>query len=228
MDNNSRVLQALNMLQEECREDLLLEGVLEQSWVSLKRPKRALSEGVAAAGLACALLQHKSKKFEQKSSRGRKVSTSLECKVVDMIQHDTGLSVTVTVARRGGVRFTQRSGASLHQRVPGTGRGMAFHGAVAAQGHLGAGDIYAHAFCKQRVTRGRAKQALLHSESNLERGEAQLEARTSKMAPPTDFNWNAIIIVPDDGEEGKIVARVPISKIQLSEQPFMVQEGRML
>ncbi|KAJ1175176.1 hypothetical protein NDU88_000467 [Pleurodeles waltl] len=48
------------------------------------------------------------------------------------------------------------------------------------------------------------------------------------MVPPTDFNRDMIIIVSDDKEEGQFVAKGSNSKIQLSEQPFMVQEGRML
>ncbi|KAJ1099635.1 hypothetical protein NDU88_004734 [Pleurodeles waltl] len=48
------------------------------------------------------------------------------------------------------------------------------------------------------------------------------------MAPPTDFNQDMIIIVSDDEEEGQIVTKGPISMIQLSEQPFMMEEGRML
>ncbi|KAJ1150399.1 hypothetical protein NDU88_003192 [Pleurodeles waltl] len=49
MDNSEKVIQALSILQEEGREDLLQEGVLQQSWVGLKRPKSASSEGMVAA-----------------------------------------------------------------------------------------------------------------------------------------------------------------------------------
>ncbi|KAJ1149290.1 hypothetical protein NDU88_002101 [Pleurodeles waltl] len=136
MDNN-RVIQALNILHIEGREDLLFEGVLEHAWVCLKRPKRASSEGVAGAVTACVSPQ-KSKKFKQKSVSGRKVSVSPERDAVRAINVEMGLPARSIVARRGGLRFAQRSGASLRQRVAGRGRDMNVQGAVAAQSRMGA------------------------------------------------------------------------------------------
>ncbi|KAJ1213642.1 hypothetical protein NDU88_001274 [Pleurodeles waltl] len=71
MANSERVLEALRVLQEEGREDLLQEGVLVQEGIGLKRPRRASSEGVAAAVIACSS-PGSGKKFRQKSVMGRR------------------------------------------------------------------------------------------------------------------------------------------------------------
>ncbi|KAJ1119747.1 hypothetical protein NDU88_007932 [Pleurodeles waltl] len=76
MDTSNRVIEPLKVLQEEGREDLLQQGVLEQDWVGLKRPKRASSEGVAAAVKAYSSPLRSSKKFKQKSVMGRKYTES--------------------------------------------------------------------------------------------------------------------------------------------------------
>ncbi|KAJ1115437.1 hypothetical protein NDU88_003661 [Pleurodeles waltl] len=72
----NRVVQALKVLHDEGREDLLREGVLEQAWVGIKRPKRLSAEGVSAAVAACTSPVKQSKKFKSKSVGGRKVARS--------------------------------------------------------------------------------------------------------------------------------------------------------
>ncbi|KAJ1190692.1 hypothetical protein NDU88_000014 [Pleurodeles waltl] len=77
----NKVVQALKVLQEAGREDLTKEGVLEQAWVGLKRPKRSSADRVSAAVLACKSPESspkKCKKFRAKSFAGRKVSVSPE------------------------------------------------------------------------------------------------------------------------------------------------------
>ncbi|KAJ1205349.1 hypothetical protein NDU88_000784 [Pleurodeles waltl] len=79
---------------------------------------------------------------------------------------------------------------------------------------------------------GKTKTSLLPSETTQERGEAPLEERAlrvaSKMAPPTELHQDTIINMSDEEEEWQMAAGGPNSKFQLSEQPLMVQEGRML
>ncbi|KAJ1089392.1 hypothetical protein NDU88_002543 [Pleurodeles waltl] len=119
----NKVVEALRILQQEGREDLIKEGVLEQAWVGLKRPKRSSAEGVSAAILACtspAGSPRKSKKFRAKSISGRKVSVSPE-----RVLQENELRVDLPggrSCRSGGVKVPRRSGASYRQRPSGGGR----------------------------------------------------------------------------------------------------------
>ncbi|KAJ1191640.1 hypothetical protein NDU88_000956 [Pleurodeles waltl] len=74
----NKVVQALKVLQDEGREDLIKEGVLEEAWVGLRRPKRLSSGGVMATVIACSSPQKKLKKCKSKSAEGRKVTRSPE------------------------------------------------------------------------------------------------------------------------------------------------------
>ncbi|KAJ1161610.1 hypothetical protein NDU88_002094 [Pleurodeles waltl] len=109
MGKPNKVVQALQVLQEEGREDLLQEGMLEQAWVGLRRPKRVSSEGVAAVVIACLSLVHPNKKFQQKSVAGRKVRISPERMVVEAQEVMSGLPSVKMQATRGGMKFTRRA-----------------------------------------------------------------------------------------------------------------------
>ncbi|KAJ1214475.1 hypothetical protein NDU88_002093 [Pleurodeles waltl] len=116
MANSERVLEALRVLQEEGREDLLQEGVLVQEGMGLKRPRRASSEGVAAAVIACSS-PVSGKKFRQKSVTGRRYGLAVaEDEELEGFT-GAGLPVGCVGSRRGGPRLAQRVGASLRQRV---------------------------------------------------------------------------------------------------------------
>ncbi|KAJ1218663.1 hypothetical protein NDU88_006240 [Pleurodeles waltl] len=138
MENSSRVIEALKVLQEEGREDLLQQGVLEQVWVGLKRPKGALSEGVAAALLACASPFHSSTKFKQKSVMGRKYAESVSDSALAARLEGSDSPRRIVGAKRGGTRFARCAGASIRQRVASRGRGAAELCAVVAFGRMGA------------------------------------------------------------------------------------------
>ncbi|KAJ1198594.1 hypothetical protein NDU88_002433 [Pleurodeles waltl] len=129
MANSEKVLQALRMLQEEGREDLLQEGVLGKEGVGVKRPRKPSSEGVAAAVIACSP-PVTGKKCRQKNAMGRRyaqaVAVNEEAEV--LINQDLPVSGGV---RRGGSRLARRAGASLRQQVASQGRGAAKRGAVA-------------------------------------------------------------------------------------------------
>ncbi|KAJ1181592.1 hypothetical protein NDU88_006797 [Pleurodeles waltl] len=120
----NKVVEALRILQQEGTEYLIKEGVLEQAWVGLKRPKKSSAEGVLAVILACASpagSPRKSKKFRSKSVAGRKVSVSPE-----RVFQDNELKVDLPgcrTIRRGGIKVPRRSGASFRQRVAALGRG---------------------------------------------------------------------------------------------------------
>ncbi|KAJ1204859.1 hypothetical protein NDU88_000297 [Pleurodeles waltl] len=120
----NKVVQALRVLQEEGREDLIKKGVLEHARVGLKRPKRSSAEGVTAAILACTSPEKSPKKFwkfKSKSVSGRKVSVSTE--LLEHVEQSLIELPVVRPIRRGGVRVSRRSGASLRQRVAAVGRG---------------------------------------------------------------------------------------------------------
>ncbi|KAJ1218858.1 hypothetical protein NDU88_006430 [Pleurodeles waltl] len=121
MDKPNKVVQALQVLQEEGREDLLREDVLEQAWVGLRLPKRVSSEGVAAAVIACSSPVHPPKKFKQKSVAGRKVRISPERVVVEVQEATLGLPTGKMQAIRGGMKFVRHAGASFQQRVASRG-----------------------------------------------------------------------------------------------------------
>ena len=54
---NLRLLEALRVIQEVGREDLIKPGVMELAWAGPVRPKRETAAGVAAAVWACSPLQ---------------------------------------------------------------------------------------------------------------------------------------------------------------------------
>ncbi|KAJ1109023.1 hypothetical protein NDU88_006392 [Pleurodeles waltl] len=176
------VAQALRVLQEAGREDLIKEGVLEQAWVGLKRPKRSSADRVSAVVLACTSPESpkKFRKFRKKSVADRKVSISPDCS--DLIEEGTFQLPRASGVRRGGARLLRRSGSSLRQRVAALGRGSSLDmSAGIGRGKVASG-FEAHA------PRKAAKQAPLALESGGERGTVLSEESTlggaAKMAAP--------------------------------------------
>ncbi|KAJ1118630.1 hypothetical protein NDU88_006819 [Pleurodeles waltl] len=110
----SKVVQALKMLRDEVREDLIKEGVLEEAWVGLKRPKRLSAQGVSAAVAAFSSPQGKSKKFKTKSAEGRKVTCS-PLGPQEVLGPAARLEEVVP-RRRGTGHLLRRSGVSLVRR----------------------------------------------------------------------------------------------------------------
>ncbi|KAJ1192740.1 hypothetical protein NDU88_002046 [Pleurodeles waltl] len=135
----SKVVQALKMLQDEGREDLIKEGVLEEAWVGLRRPKRLSSRGVNAAVIACSYSPQKCKKFKAKSAEGRKASRSPD-ELGETPAKVQG-SPTWFARKRGAGRSSRRSGVSLPRRVAAGGRGAALSSAEAVQERQGAQRI---------------------------------------------------------------------------------------
>ncbi|KAJ1098214.1 hypothetical protein NDU88_003330 [Pleurodeles waltl] len=146
----SRVVEALKVLQDEGREDLIKEGVLEEAWVGLRRPKRLSAEGVSAAVAACSSPPKSSKKFKTKSAAGRKVSRSPEVFQVEAESSGHSQSLAGMRRRRGGC-LPRRLGLSLVRRVSAGGRGAGLMTAVAVGGRMGAQDQSAHARLVKRV-----------------------------------------------------------------------------
>ncbi|KAJ1082752.1 hypothetical protein NDU88_002917 [Pleurodeles waltl] len=132
----SKVVQALKIMQDEGREDLIKEGVLEEAWVGLRRPKRLSSRGVSAAVIACSSSPQKCKKFKAKSAEGRKVSRSPD-EFVETPAKVQG-SPTWFARKRGAGRSSRRSGGSLAWRVAAGGRGAALSSAEAVLERQGA------------------------------------------------------------------------------------------
>ncbi|KAJ1145277.1 hypothetical protein NDU88_011568 [Pleurodeles waltl] len=132
----SKVVQALKILQDEGREDLIKEGVLEEAWVGLRRPKRLSSRGVSAAAIACSSSPQKCKKFKAKSAEGRKASRSPD-ELVETPAKVQG-SPTWFASKRGAGRSSRRSGGSLARRVVAGGRGAALSSAEAVLERQGA------------------------------------------------------------------------------------------
>ncbi|KAJ1129616.1 hypothetical protein NDU88_007982 [Pleurodeles waltl] len=182
------VVQALKVLQDAGREDLIKECVLEQAWVGLKRPKRSSAERVTAAVLACTSPKSpkKFKKFKVKSVTGRKVSASPE--------RSEGMEqslLSIPVTRGGGAHVTRRTGSFLRQRVAAMGRGTSVAmvpgagggktamegksrsqsamGAVHPGGRMVACGVPARAYKSARTVKKAAKQAPLAVESDGER-----------------------------------------------------------
>ncbi|KAJ1174622.1 hypothetical protein NDU88_006442 [Pleurodeles waltl] len=120
----NKVVQALKVLHDEGREDLLREGVLEQAWVGLKCPKRLSAEGVSAAVAACTSPVKALKKLKAKSVGGRKVARSPQSDE-ELISVVRCRNEGVAGKRHGGSRFPRRQGASLSRRVAAGGRGTA-------------------------------------------------------------------------------------------------------
>ncbi|KAJ1130093.1 hypothetical protein NDU88_008449 [Pleurodeles waltl] len=166
MANSEKVLQALRMLQEEGREDLLQEGVLGKEGVGVKRPRRASSEGVAAAVIACSP-PVTGKKCQQKSNMGRRYAQAVAVNEEAEVFVNQGLPVSGGV-RWGGSRLARRTGASLRQRVASRGRGAAERGAVAPCSRVGAeAQWFAHA----PAMRKKAWQNKLHSPREIKASE---------------------------------------------------------
>ncbi|KAJ1206923.1 hypothetical protein NDU88_002316 [Pleurodeles waltl] len=132
----SKVVQALKILQDEGREDLIKEGVLEEAWVGLRRPKRLSSRGVSAAVIACSSSPQKCKKFKYKSAEGRKVTGS-----PDQLEETSRMvqgSPVWLARKRGAGRSSWRSGGSLARRVAAGGRGAGLLSAEAVMERQGA------------------------------------------------------------------------------------------
>ncbi|KAJ1156759.1 hypothetical protein NDU88_009476 [Pleurodeles waltl] len=122
----NKVVQALKVLQEAGREDLIKDGVLEQAWVGLKRPKRSSAERVSAAVFACKSPEASPKRFKKcktKSISGSEVSVSPERECAEVEELQLVDLPGVASVRGSGARFPRRSGASLRQRVAASGRG---------------------------------------------------------------------------------------------------------
>ncbi|KAJ1144206.1 hypothetical protein NDU88_010508 [Pleurodeles waltl] len=122
----NKVVQALKVLQEAGREELNKEGVLEQAWVGLRRPKRSSSDRVSAAVLACkspVASPKKCRKCKVKSVAGRKVSISPDHDRVEARAGAEGCLPCVSAVRRGAARSARRYGSLFLQRVAAAGRG---------------------------------------------------------------------------------------------------------
>ncbi|KAJ1169480.1 hypothetical protein NDU88_001373 [Pleurodeles waltl] len=177
----SKVVQALKVLQDEGHEDPIKDGVLEQAWVGLRRPKRLIAEGVSAAVAACSSPVKAGRKFRCKSATGRKVARSPgeteAANEVVAVQSPGG------VKRRGISSLSRRQGSSLGRRVSSGCRGSICRTAVAVGGRVGARIPLAQA------RSGPQKQARLPLERSVERSERPLEERpsasASKMAAPS-------------------------------------------
>ncbi|KAJ1098616.1 hypothetical protein NDU88_003723 [Pleurodeles waltl] len=136
----NKVVQALKVLHDEGREDLLRDGVLEQAWVGIKHPKRLAADGVSAAVAACFSPVKHGKKFQSKSVGGRKVACSPPGDD-EILFAMPGPSASVAGKRRGSCRFPRRQGALLSRRVAAGGRGAALTGAVRIPGRKGRGPF---------------------------------------------------------------------------------------
>ncbi|KAJ1101297.1 hypothetical protein NDU88_006368 [Pleurodeles waltl] len=185
----NRVVQALKVLHDEGREDLLKEGILEQAWVGIKRPKRLSADGVSAAVAACTSpVKLSKKKFKMKSVGGRKLSRSPQSGD-EPLSSMQAAAVGVAGKRRGVCRFPRRQGVSLARRVAAGGRGAASVGAVRTTSRKGARAVFAHA----RVIR-RSQRAPSPVETGGEREGSSLEERAlggaRKMAAPLVSDWS--------------------------------------
>ncbi|KAJ1190525.1 hypothetical protein NDU88_007263 [Pleurodeles waltl] len=205
MAKSEKVLQALRMLQEEGREDLLHESALGLEGEGIKRPQRVSSEGVAAAVIACSP-PVSGKKCRQKSVMGRKYA---QAAVLDVAAEDFQLQDLpgVSGVRRGGSRLARHAGASLQQRVASRGRGAADKGAVASFRRMRAeAGSLAHAPASGRKADRALQLAPLSSQKRGKRGEGDLEestlAGTFKMVARVGDRQEPIIINSDsDGDD---------------------------
>ncbi|KAJ1192117.1 hypothetical protein NDU88_001429 [Pleurodeles waltl] len=172
----NKVVQALKVLQDEGREDLIKEGVPEEAWVGLRRPKRLSSGGVMAVVIACSSPQKKFKKIKNKSAEGRKVTRSPEL-LQEVLPQASGLNEPIVVRGRGAGRCSRHSGVSLARRVAAGGRGAGHRGAVAVVQQQGTRRVEAHV---RGVARGRlfSKQAQSPRESGAELNSPILEEGT--------------------------------------------------
>ncbi|KAJ1151439.1 hypothetical protein NDU88_004220 [Pleurodeles waltl] len=116
MVTSVRVLEALKVLQEEGREDLLQQGVLDQEVMGLKRPRGASSEGVAAAVIAYSS-PVSGKKYKQKSVMGWRYAQIRQC-VASRGRGAADHSAVVAVGRLGSeARVTAHAPASRKKAV---------------------------------------------------------------------------------------------------------------
>ncbi|KAJ1098511.1 hypothetical protein NDU88_003621 [Pleurodeles waltl] len=178
----SKVVKALKVLQDEGREDLIKEGVLEEAWVGLRKPKRLSAEGVSAAVAACTSPQQTFKKFKLKNAPGQKVAHSPEVDVVAGVEV-VGPQPLGGVRRLGASRLPRRQGSSLVRRVTAGGRGSGPVTAVKVCSRVGAQARFAHAQPE------RSGQTRSPSERGDELIVGAVEERhlggTSKMAAPS-------------------------------------------
>ncbi|KAJ1108701.1 hypothetical protein NDU88_006072 [Pleurodeles waltl] len=170
----NKVVQALKVPQDEGREDLLREGVLEQAWVGLHRPKRLSSEGVVAAIIACASPAHTPKTFRNKSVSGRKVRLSPVRGIGGASEVFQALPVIQKHVQRGGAKFARRSGASFQQHIVSRGRGASGHSVVTGLGRLGARTGGSHVLSRKRASKRGRNQALPPLDNSGERREQAL------------------------------------------------------
>ncbi|KAJ1088395.1 hypothetical protein NDU88_001552 [Pleurodeles waltl] len=219
METN-KVVEVLRILQQEGMEDLIREGVLEQAWVGLRRPKRSSAEGESAAILACASPDgspKKGKKFRVKSIAGRKLSASPERRLLgNQLRVDLPGDRAV---RRGGIKVPRWSGASFRQRVAAIGRGFPQVAAVRVSEQIVAHDeiqsgrlsVGAHARRRKRAGKSRAQHAQLALESEgstlsplKERalGGAANMAAPSGFSSVADFNKDSHLTVGGEVGDG--------------------------
>ncbi|KAJ1116219.1 hypothetical protein NDU88_004437 [Pleurodeles waltl] len=223
----SKVVQALKVLQEEGREDLIKDGVLEEAWVGLRRPKGVSAKGVSAAVAACTLLQRVCKKFKTKSALGRKVARSPQS-AGEVVEDISGSRLISGVRWRGVSRFSRRQGASLARRIAAGGRGSGPMNAMSVSDRMGAQAFTEHArspsgskqakaplekggeiarVCGKERTVGGASKMAASSDAyrwiscNLE--ERQLGAN-SKMAAPIHNIEEEVVVISDDEEEVQV------------------------
>ncbi|KAJ1135942.1 hypothetical protein NDU88_002371 [Pleurodeles waltl] len=140
----SKVLQALKVLQDEGREDLIKDGVLEEAWVGVRRSKRVSAKGVSAAVAACTSPQKVCKKLKTKSALGRKVRRSPQS-AGEVVEDVSGSRLISGVQRHGVRRFSRRHGASLARLVATGGRGSGPMNVVSVSDCMGAQAFTEHA-----------------------------------------------------------------------------------
>ncbi|KAJ1108461.1 hypothetical protein NDU88_005837 [Pleurodeles waltl] len=174
--------------------------------MGLKRPKRASSEGVAAAVMACSspLIP---KKFRQKSVMGRRYSESGGDGVVVQGCYAADSPSVFVGARRGSTRLARCTGALIRQRVVSQGRGAADVSAVAAVDRLGV-EASAHAPASKKKAARLHKQAPLPLENIRNRGDGVSEERPleegGKMAARIRDRQETILILSDSDEDGSL------------------------
>ncbi|KAJ1193009.1 hypothetical protein NDU88_002315 [Pleurodeles waltl] len=185
----SKVVMVLKVLQDEGREDLIKEGVLEEAWVGVRRLKRRSAEGVSATVAACSSPKS-GKTFVKKSVEGRKVSCSPDLGAVDNASLP---SVSSAMSRgRRGVYLPRRRGSSFSRRVSSGGRGAQSRPAVASAGRLGARAKGAHA---QLRARSQARSPLERGvEQDLCNTEERTLAGARKMAVPSMLSQSMPVV----------------------------------
>ncbi|KAJ1099783.1 hypothetical protein NDU88_004879 [Pleurodeles waltl] len=98
----------------------------------------------------------------------------------------------------------------MQSSISGRGRGSVRESEVTGQGHMGSPDHDAHVQRILRIMRGRAKQALIPSETSGKRGRLSVEERQlgtrKNMAVPELDQQNNVIVVSDEEEETQAVS----------------------